>query len=243
MQYPEKRKFIKEARDFWYERCATTSVSGKDQIRIAVSDALKDLATKEDLERLSVQNSAYVLGQPERDALAASEQSRYSFVHEEYIHPCIVQELAGRISDRNQTVTAVDLVAANRSNRYGDFWVRNLDQRLRVGRNEREQEFSYSQVATSPSGVHIVECSACTGGTGTFKSILLFAFNCDRSLDEGPSGALFTRERIILKTLGSISLGDRYEGTIEYEDGLLAIGPDEALFKRGKLASKQIPIR
>jgi hypothetical protein len=241
---PEKRKFIREARDFWYELCETRFFSAEDQIRTAVSDALKDVATKADLDRLSVQNSVYVLGQPERDVPPASEQSRYSFVQEEYIHPRIVQELNGWISDRDQTVAAVDLVAANKSNRfYGAFWVRKVDKRLWVGWNDREREFSYSHVATSRSGVHMVECSDRGGGTGIFKSILLFAFDCDRSLDEGSSGVLFTRERILLKTLGSIGLGDRYAGTIEYRDGLLSIGPDEGWFKRREIASKRIPIR
>lgn len=241
---PEKRKFIREVRDFWYELCAKTFIPDQDQIRTAVSDAIKDVATKADLERLSVHNSAYVLGQSERGFPAAPQQSRFSFVQEEYVHPRIVQELKGWISDRNQTVAAVDLVAANRSNKfYGDVWVRKVDERLHVGWSDRKQEFSYSHVATSPSGVHMVECSDCGGGTGIFRSILLLAFDCDRSLDEGSSGTLFTRERILLKTLGSISLGDRYAGTIAYHDGSLTVGPDEGLFKRGDAASKKIPIR
>ncbi len=240
---PEKRKFIREVRDFWYELCATRFVSDLDEFKTALSDALKGVATKEDLERLSVQNSAYVLGQPGRDSSEVSQKSRYSFVHEEYIHPRIVQELKGWISDRNQTIAAIDLNAANRSNRFhGNFWVRNLDQRIRVGWSDNEREFSYSHIATSPSGVHMVECSD-RGGSSIFRSILLLAFDYDRSLDEETSGALFTRERILLKTLGSISLGDRYFGPIEYEDDWLIIGPDEGLFKRGEAASKKIPIR
>jgi hypothetical protein len=239
---PEKRKFIREAREFWYELCEKKL--DQDQIRAAVSDALKDLATKEDIERLSVQNRAYVLGKTGEDRSADWEQTRFSFVQEEYIHPRIVQELRGWMSDQTQTVAAVDLVAANKSNRfYGAFWVRKVDQRLWVGWNDGKQEFSYSYIARSPSGVHIVECSDHGGGTGIFKSILLLAFDCDRSLDEASSGALFTRERILLKILGSIALGDRYSGTIEYRDGLLRIGPDEGWFKRGEVASKVIPIR
>jgi hypothetical protein len=238
---PEKRKFIREARDFWYELCSKRFVSDEAQIKTALSDALKNLATKEDLERFSVQNSAYVLGQSGRDP-SVDSQSRYSFVREEYIHPLIVRDLKGWISDRNQTVAAVDLAAANKSNRFhGEFWVRQLDQRLYVGWSDQNQEFSYCHVATSPSGVHMVECSDCGGGSGTFRSLLLLALDQDRSLDNGPSGA-FTRERILLKTLGSISLGDRYAGKIEYRDGWLTVGPDEGHFKRGENASKRIPI-
>jgi hypothetical protein len=239
---PEKRKFIKEVRAFWYELCATRFTSDETQIKIVISDALKNVVTKEDLERFSVQNSAYVLGQSGRDTYAES-QSRYSFIREEYIHPRIMQELKGWISDRNQTVAAVDLVAANKSNRfYGEFWVRQMDQRVCVGWTDQNQEFSYSHVAASPSGVHMVECCDWGGGSGIFKSLLLLSLDQDRSLDNGTSGA-FTRERILLKTLGSISLGDRYAGKIEYHDGWLTVGPDEGHFQRGESASKKIPIR
>jgi hypothetical protein len=240
---PEKRKFIRETRDFWYQLCSKRFVSDEAQIKTALSEALKNIATKEDLERISVQNSAYILGQSGRD-ISTPSQLRYSFVREEFIHPRIVQELRGWISDRNETVAAIDLAAANKSNRfYGEFWVRELDQRLWVGSTGRDQEFSYSYVATSPSGVHMVECSDWGGGSGTFRSLLLLALDQDRSLDAGSSGALFTQERILLKTLGSISLGDRYAGTIEYQDGWLTIGPDQGHFERGASASKKIPIR
>ena len=241
---PEKRKFIREARDFWYELCATRFLSEANQMRLAISEALKNIATKDDVERLAVRDAVYVLGQKTDGTEEIPVQSRFSFTQEEYIHPRIVRELQGRISDRNQTVVAVDLMAANRSNRfYGDRWVRAIGQRIWVGWTDHKEEFSYSHIATSASGVHIVECSDRGGGTGIFRSVLLFALDGDRSLDEGPSGALFTRERILLKALGTISLGDRYEGEIEYRNGWLVIGPDRGHFARGDAASKRIPIR
>ncbi|MGH6877526.1 MAG: hypothetical protein ACREHV_09145, partial [Rhizomicrobium sp.] len=81
------------------------------------------------------------------------------------------------------------------------------------------------------------------GGSGVFGSILLFGFDIDRAIDQGPSGTLVSRERVLLKTLGDIVLGDRYAGEITYADDLLSIGPDKGWFNRGDAASKKIPIR
>jgi hypothetical protein len=242
---PEKRKAIREVRDFWYEMCEKRFVSDAKELH-AISETLKDVATKEDLERLAIRNAAYVLGQPSAAATPFWEQLRYSFVREDYIHPLIVRELLGGISDPGETVVAVDLAQANRSNRFwGEFSVRGQDRRLWVEwRNNQREFFTYSYIATSPSGVYMVECHDCVGGSGVFVWISLLAFDCDRSLHEENSGDLHTRERILLKTLGSIGLGDRYAGEIKYgDDGLLVIGPDEGWFRRGDEASRRIPIR
>jgi HNH endonuclease len=239
---PEKRKFIREARDFWYEVCAKRFISDTDQLS-ALSETLKTVATKEDLKRLAVQNNSYILGRSEGNT-QPWEQLRYSFVRPEFIHPLIVRELLGWLSDRRETIVSVDLVSANQSNRFfGDSSLREQNHRVAVEWiNEARESFSYSQIAISPSGVHMVQCWDCGGGSGVFTSIVLLALECDRAFDHDASGAGLTRERVLLKTLGSISLGDRYAGEVKYEDGLLVIGPDQGWFNRGVDACQKIPI-
>ena len=46
---PEKRKFIRETRDFWYELCAKRYPIDNEQIKDVLTDALKNVATKDDL--------------------------------------------------------------------------------------------------------------------------------------------------------------------------------------------------
>ena len=77
----------------------------------------------------------------------------------------------------------------------------------------------------------MVECYDCGGGSGIFGYVALFCLEPDRALGESCPGAIFTRERPVLKILGSISLGDRYEGKIIYKDKVLTIGPDEGRLK------------
>ena len=88
----------------------------------------------------------------------------------------------------------------------------------------------------------MVECYDCGGGTGIFGSVCLLALEQDRSLYEQNPGNLFSRERVLLKSLGSIRLGDRYHGKITYKDGILVIGPDEGWFRRGSESCKNVPI-
>jgi len=163
---PQKRKFIREARDLWYEICATRFASDNEQLR-AIVEMLQNVATREDVERLAVQNSGVVLGASSGLAGPSPDHSAYSFEHEEFVHPLIVRELLGWLSDPAATVVAVDLTSANRSNRFfGEFSRSVHDGRTWIEwvGNERES-FAYAYIATSPSGIQMVECYDCGGSS------------------------------------------------------------------------------
>jgi hypothetical protein len=104
------------------------------------------------------------------------------------------------------------------------------------------QWFAYSHVATSPSGVQMVECYDSGGGTGIFGRVALFSFEGDLFLEQTVDGKAVPRQRILLKILGNVWLGDRYIGDIEYRDGRLLIGPDRGVFARGAEACDSVAI-
>ena len=139
----------------------------------------------------------------------------------------------GWISDRKETIVCVDLKSANRSNRfYGDFSVHRRNDKLWVKWEDGDREFfEYSHIATSPTGVEIVECYDCGGGSGVFGSIGLFCLEYDRALEVDRKQNVSTCERVILKSLGSVCLGDRYKGKITYKDERLIVGPRHWLFQ------------
>ncbi len=240
---PDKRKQIREARDVWYNLCDEAFL-GSTQLKDIAND-LKNLATKEDIERLAVRNFTYVLGSSENNMKSSPNYQRYSFIRQEFIHPLIIRELRGWLSDRGETISSVNLVSANRSNQFhGEFNVNERDERLWVEwEGSKTEYFIYSHIATSPSGVEIVESYDRGGGSGVFGSVGLFCFEYDRALENDSAGKMTTRERVILKSLGSIGLGDRYKGEITYEDGFLIIGPDHGWFNRGQETVRKIPIQ
>ena len=88
----------------------------------------------------------------------------------------------------------------------------------------------------------MVECFDCGGGSGVFSSIGMFSLELDRALSEDENRTVFTRNRTILKCLGWITLGDRYDGEVSYKDGFLKIGADRSRFKHSD-ATRLIPIQ
>ena len=170
---------------------------------------------------------------------------RFSFTRDEYVNPRIVQELLGWISDSAETVTQIDLVESNQSNRfYAKPIIRDIQTRewVFVEYGSDEGYFAYRYIATSPSGVHMLECLENTGGRSTFYTVILLTLNSDQSLDPLGDGVQM-RERVMLKTLGSIILGDRYQGEITFNGKNLRIGPDQSPMKFGeRLEEELIPI-
>lgn len=238
---PLKRKFIREARDLWFGLCEKRYASDASQLA-AMAEALGKLVTKDDLKRLTVENTTYVLGALSGAGTRADTGEQiYSFRQEEFIHPLIVRELIGWLSDPAETVIAVDLSVANRSNRFaGAFSLTQQDDRTFVKWTSDDRgSFMYAHIATSASGIQMVECYDCGSGSGVFGSVGLFSLEQDRALEKPGDAA---RTRILLKTLGNIVLGDRYNGKIVYHNGVLVIGPDEGWFQRGAVAAKAIPV-
>lgn len=188
---------------------------------------------------------SYLLGSSENNMRSSLEHSRYSFAREEFVHPLIVRELLGWISDGDAPVVSIDVASGNQSNQFfGEFTVERYRGRPFVKWKGPDGEtFSYVHVATSPSGVEMVECYSSGGGSGVFGSVAMFCWEYDEALREDINGRLSTERRLLLKQLGEIALGDRYDGSITYKDGLLTIGPDVGWFERGEDAVKILRIQ
>lgn len=166
---------------------------------------------------------------------------KYSFIREEYVHPLIVMELLGWLSDSHETVVAVDLTSANRSNRFfGDYSVHEIDGVDWIHHDVANGGyFRYCHVGASSSGIHMLHCLDSGGGTGVFNSILFLVLQSDTGIVSDLDG-LAVRERVLLKTLGSISLGDRYVGNLFFSNDILHIRKDESLMKHGGLVEDML---
>ena len=234
---PDHRVRIAEMRDHWYEVCRGLFRSDADPADVFRS--IHEVFSLEELQRLTVHNPSYVLGSATDGGLSAT---RFSFREEEYVHPLIVSELLGWISDRGATIVGVDLETANRSNRfYGDFTVEDDQGTMRVRWEDGRSAFAYTHVATTPSGVEIVECHDWGGGSGVFGTVAMFNLEHDRALDRS-TAAPSALDRSVLKLLGQCPLGDRYRGDISYGNGLLEVGPDRGWFNLGEQAAWSLPV-
>ena len=164
------------------------------------------------------------------------DDTQYSFTRKEYVHPLIVLELLGWLSDRDEPICSVDLRAANKSNRFhGEISTNCFDGRNWVrGRDDEGMEISYTHIATTQAGTELVECQTWGGGSGVFGWVAAFRVTKEE--------ALFGRNRIVLTILGRVALGDRYRGSIRYDGRFLRIGPDRGWFSRGKKAERKVRV-
>jgi len=183
------------------------------------------------LERVQPRLSL-VLGSADRDVGDVAHLLRFNFSKPEFIHPEIVEELEGWISDGLPVYAAVDLEGAMASNRFvravqtrqlpdGSPWVLAIkgDERPTLGK----PYYMYRFVGATSSGTHLVQTASSGGGSGVFGTVLFMRFQKDEVLS-GDLQSTGTRARVILRCIGSRLLGDRYDGIVSYSNGILTIG-------------------
>jgi hypothetical protein len=156
---------------------------------------------------------------------------RYSFMCDEFINPGILDDLLGWLSDPGHQVVAVNIAGSNKSNRYyGAITVERTSGNPIVTKAHDSNWVAYRYIGHSFSGTHLVQTWRCGGGSGVFCDILLLTVSYDKALEFAPNGTKKVR-RVILKAIGSIPLGDRYQGDIRYRLGVLTIPPTSGMIE------------
>jgi len=178
-----------------------------------------------------------------KDPLAKNWQHlRYSFAREEFVNPLIVSELLGNLADSGHPVTSIDLIEANRSNRFScEIECDENDGSTVISTINGDERFSYYHVGTSKSGIHIVHTSDCNGGSGAFHYIVMLTLS-SRNGVVFTEGQLREKERVVLSVLGCIPIGDRYCGDIRYDGKNLLVGADSSPLPE-HILNKKLKIR
>ncbi len=152
------------------------------------------------------------------------DTSKYSFINQQWINPRILEDLVGWISDSGNQIVSINITESNQSNRYlGEVTNKEMhDGFPRVTSSYDEGWFSYQYLGKSFSGVHLVRTWCNGGGSGIFCNIVLVTLSSDSALESRANDNKKT-SRFVIKLIGSLPLGDRYEGSISYKFGLLTI--------------------
>lgn len=166
-----------------------------------------------------------------------------SFDKKPYIPPKIIQDMSTWESDTGDQVVEIDLLDSVNANRYfGDINVSNRgganpyvhtedtlnceDDRCR----SNPPSFGYQLIGHTPSGVYVLFTESSGGGSGRFRGLMFVSFEKDKGLANYSSGTKllgFSRDRWLIKKLGELPLGDRYDGAISLHGNILSIGADD----------------
>jgi hypothetical protein len=150
--------------------------------------------------------------------------SKYSFIEQNWINPRILEDLCGWISDSGDQIISINIEKSNSSNRYyGEVTAEQFTEHYPIVTSmHNDGWFKYQYLGCSFSGVHILRTWSNTGGTGIFCNIVMVTLSLDSSYEQKASKNVKTN-RFVIKLVGSLPLGDRYEGNTKYRFGFLTI--------------------
>ena len=161
---------------------------------------------------------------PKNKLIRKLSASKYSFFSSELINPRIIEDLVGWLSDCGDQVVSINVTESNSSNRYqGTITTENCNTGFPIVCSEHSEGcFSYKYLGCSYSGVHIIQTWSNGGGSGVWCNVVLVTLSQDSSV-EYDSKKIDKVDRFVIKLIGSIPLGDRYEGKLSYKLGFLLI--------------------
>ena len=171
---------------------------------------------------------------------------KYTFWEEPYIHPKIIQDLNTWLSDTGDQVVAINLIDSQDSNRYSEeIKIRKIPGGYPFVYTEDEENgmFGYQYIGKTSSEIYILYISENGDGSGVFKNLMLVTIEKDKGayFDENSLKITNLRERLIIKKLGEISLGDRWNGDLKVEGNKLIIGEDTGWFSQQRKNKNRYP--
>lgn len=157
-----------------------------------------------------------------------------SFCRAPFINPTIIKDLTAGPGDSGDQVVSINLLDAQGSNRYAA----GVEIDEAAGKNPlvhvggEDERFSYRYLGETDSGIMVLQVSRWTGGSGVFESLLLLVARRAMGLAVDWDAGLVqpSTERLLLTKLGSVALGDRWQGQIRIKGDTLVVGRDEGWF-------------
>ena len=172
----------------------------------------------------------------------------YSFTQAPFINPKIINDLGTSLADEGDQVVAVNLTDSETSNRYfcdlkiaktGNRYPYVYSQDPPESAGETPAEFGYRYVGRTASGVDVLFTSESGGGSGVFEGLMLVRISEERTgptlepADGRAQTMTFGKKRLVLRKLGEIVLGDRWDGILAVSGNEISIGKDTGWFGGG----------
>jgi hypothetical protein len=196
-------------------------------------------------------------GSPARSAAPPAASSRLksdlSFCQPPFVSPLIIKDLLAWLSDGGDQVVAINLTDSNGSNRYsGDIETSasklphkhpavSVTTKSGEGEGEHRETVGYEYIGLTSSGVHVLTTWEYGGGTMVARALLFVVVEEDHAIVQVPAaeGAgignrnaslRLNHPRLVLRKLGELALGDRWEGELRVEGNKIYVGKDQGHF-------------
>lgn len=174
--------------------------------------------------------------------------SSFSFKEPTFVHPRIIEDLYGWISDSGHIVTEINITDAQSSNRYhGEIilnprtftddvrppWIYWIDDETPPTEYwGPPPHFGYRYLGRTPVGLTILHTKSGGGGTMVSNSIMFVQLTHDYGVDfasddskvkNAPRLKPTKKSRESIRLIGREALGDRWEGSIEIVGGEIVV--------------------
>lgn len=153
------------------------------------------------------------------------------------IHPFLVGKLSNFISDnRPPIVTTVDVSAAFDTNEYPQREIKKRDDWWFVERTDKYKDiplyesFDYHWLGNLSDGTHVLETGSSGGGSGFFMDLMFIRFSEGEIFWEGKK-----EKQLLMSTVGTYILGDRYNGDIKVYPDKVFIPASDGQFGGGSI--------
>ncbi len=173
-------------------------------------------------------------------AAPPGKEVSYSFTTAPFINPKIINDLSTGLSDQGDQVLAISLTDSETSNRYacdikiaktGNTYPYVYSQDPVEG-SDRPAEFGYRYVGRTTSGVEVLFTAESGGGSGVFEMLMLVRISEEsgaQSIEPASSAVqtlTYRKKRLVIKKVGEIGLGDRWDGILVVKGNQISIGKD-----------------
>ena len=166
-----------------------------------------------------------------------------SFARAPFVHPRILEEISTPLGS-SSSPTVVSLTEAEDDDRYGgEVEIVPVEGECPFVRRDKEPRpggawagyFGYRYVGRTDSGVLVFFISESGGGSGSFHNLLLAVIEFAGETPPAPparegAASPAAGERIVLRKLDEVPLGDRWDGEIRIRGNELWIGEDTGWF-------------
>lgn len=165
-----------------------------------------------------------------------------------YISPRVIDEMMSWMSDEGDQVVSINLIDSQQATRYRckkhkEFYL-SYEENEETCSGFPKPWFGYRYIGQTDSGVHVIETASGGGASGCYHYLLWLQFERDwgMSVDWEKKSIQQDRERILIKKLYEVGLGDRWGGKLKVKGNTVCVGRDQGIFAKYNFNASLIEI-